>query len=119
LVENDAYLMQLSFYIHKNPLRAGMVKRLIDYRWSSYRAYAYNRRHVKWLNKDLILSQIHRADKYQQYRQKAQRYSDEHRRIWEDIRHGFIIGFNPLIGKSEGSNHPKENCRRAKVEKAD
>jgi hypothetical protein len=50
LVENDAYLMQLSFYIHKNPLRAGMVKRLIDYRWSSYRAYAYNRRHVNRLH---------------------------------------------------------------------
>jgi hypothetical protein len=43
--------MPLSFYIHKNPLRAGMVKRLIDYRWSSYRAYAYNRRHAKWLIK--------------------------------------------------------------------
>jgi REP element-mobilizing transposase RayT len=32
LVENDAYLMQLSYYIHNNPLRAGIVKRLIDYR---------------------------------------------------------------------------------------
>ncbi len=47
LVENDAYLMQLSYYIHNNPLRAGIVKRLIDYRWSSYSAYAYNRRHPK------------------------------------------------------------------------
>jgi hypothetical protein len=27
--------------------------------------------------------------------------------------------FNPLIGKPEGSNHPKENCQRTKVEKAD
>ena len=97
LVENDAYLMQLSFYIHKNPLRAGMVKRLIDYRWSSYRAYAYNRRHAKWLNKDLILSQIHGADRHQQYREKAQRYSDEHRRIWEDIHHGFIYGSKNFV----------------------
>ena len=97
LVENDAYPMQLSFYIHKNPLRAGMVKRLIDYRWSSYRAYAYNRRHAKWLNKDLILSQIHGPDKHQQYRQKAQRYSDEHQRIREDIRHGFIYGSEKFV----------------------
>jgi REP element-mobilizing transposase RayT len=97
LVENDAYLMQLCYYIHNNPLRAGMVKRLIDYRWSSYRAYAYDRRHAKWLNKDLILSQIHGTDKHQQYRQKAQRYSDEHRRIWEDIRHGFIYGSKKFV----------------------
>ena len=45
LIENDAYLMQLSYYINENPLRAGIVRRLIDYRWSSYPAYAYNRRH--------------------------------------------------------------------------
>ena len=35
LVENDAYLMQLSYYIHHNPLRSGIIKRLINYRWSS------------------------------------------------------------------------------------
>ena len=28
LVQNDAYLLQLSYYIHRNPLRAGMVRRL-------------------------------------------------------------------------------------------
>ena len=44
LVQNDAYLLQLSYYIHRNPLRAGMVERLADYRWSSYRAYAYEKR---------------------------------------------------------------------------
>jgi hypothetical protein len=27
------------------------------------------------------------------------------------------MGFNPLIGKPEGSNHPKENCQRTKVTK--
>jgi hypothetical protein len=36
LVQNDAYLMQLSCYIHRNPLRAGSVNRLANYRWSSY-----------------------------------------------------------------------------------
>jgi len=54
-----AYLMQLSNYIHNNALRAGIVKRLVDYRWSSYPAYAYNRRNPKWLDKGLIRSQIH------------------------------------------------------------
>jgi REP element-mobilizing transposase RayT len=35
VVENDAYLMQLSCYIHRNPIKAGIVNRLADYRWSS------------------------------------------------------------------------------------
>jgi REP element-mobilizing transposase RayT len=97
LVENDAYLMQLSYYIHNNPLRAGRVKRLIDYRWSSYPAYAYNRRHPSWLDKNLILSQIHGKNKHRQYREKSQKYSDENQRIWEDIRHGFIYGSQKFI----------------------
>jgi len=97
LVENDAYLMQLSYYIHNNPLRAGIVKRLIDYRWSSYPAYAYNRRHPKWLNKNLIRSQIHGENKQRQYREMSQKYSDENRRIWEDIRHGFIYGSKKFV----------------------
>ncbi len=99
LVENDAYLMQLSYYIHNNPLRAGIVKRLIDYRWSSYPAYAYHRRHPGWLNKDLILSQIHGENKHRQYREESQKYSDENRRIWEDIRHGFIYGSKKFVKK--------------------
>jgi putative transposase len=41
IVENDAYLLRLSCYIHRNPLRAGMVERLADYPWSSYPYYAY------------------------------------------------------------------------------
>jgi len=92
LVENDAYLMQLSYYIHNNPLNAGIVKRLISYRWSSYPAYAYNRSHPAWLDKSLILSQLNGENKHKQYRQKSQKYSAEHRRIGEDIRHGFIYG---------------------------
>jgi putative transposase len=97
LVQNDAYLMQLSYYIHNNPLRAGIVKRLIDYRWSSYSAYAYNRRHPKWLNQKLILSQIHGENKHQRYREKSQNYSNEHRRILEDLHHGFIYGSRKFV----------------------
>ena len=97
LVQNDAYLMQLSYYIHNNPLRAGMVKRLIDYRWSSYPAYAYNRRHPGWLDKDLIFSQFQGENKHRQYREKSHKYSDEPRRIWEDVRHGFVYGSQTFV----------------------
>ena len=39
LVEKDNYLLPLSRYIHLNPLRAGRVKKLDQYEWSSYRGY--------------------------------------------------------------------------------
>ena len=43
VIQNDAYLLQLSYYIHRNPQRACIVNRLAAYRWSSYKVYAYGR----------------------------------------------------------------------------
>lgn len=39
LVQRDAYLLELSRYIHLNPVRAGIAARAHDYTWSSARAY--------------------------------------------------------------------------------
>jgi putative transposase len=50
IVENDTYLPRLSCYIHRNPIRAGIVERLADYEWSSYGFYAYKNKKVPaWL----------------------------------------------------------------------
>ncbi len=39
LCDRDAYLLSLVKYLHYNPVRAGMVKRPEEYRWSSHQAY--------------------------------------------------------------------------------
>jgi REP element-mobilizing transposase RayT len=39
LVDADNYLLQLVRYIHRNPLKAGLVKRLDQYVGSSHRGY--------------------------------------------------------------------------------
>jgi putative transposase len=39
LVEEDSYAIELSAYIHLNPVRANIVKNPLDSRWSSYRHY--------------------------------------------------------------------------------
>ncbi len=97
IVQNDAYLMQLSCYIHRNPLRAGMIKRLADYTWSSYPAYAYDKVHPKWLNLDLILSQFSTKERHRLYREKVQRYSKEEKRLWEGFRHGLYLGTREFV----------------------
>jgi putative transposase len=38
-VEDDAYFLTALRYIHQNPLKAGMVKTINDYPWSSHNAY--------------------------------------------------------------------------------
>ncbi len=43
LVDADNYALVLSVYIHLNPLRAGIVRQLEDYSWSSYLDYLHLR----------------------------------------------------------------------------
>lgn len=98
LVANDAYLLQLSYYIHANPLRAGMVKRLADYRWSSYPAYAYGKKHPSWLKTERILAQLINApNRNQTYRENLRRYAQEAEQVWEDLRHGLILGTDRFV----------------------
>jgi REP element-mobilizing transposase RayT len=97
IVQNDAYLLRLSCYIHRNPLRAGIVERLADYSWSSYRYYAYKKEPPSWLTTDSIFSQVSGGDRHKAYRIKTQNYSDEQNKIWEDIKHGLIYGSQKFV----------------------
>jgi len=45
-------------YIHKNPVKAGMVKDMPDYEWSSYKGYLSYAKKWNWLHKDYIISMI-------------------------------------------------------------
>ena len=99
IVQNDAYMMQLSCYIHRNPLRAGIIKRLSDYKWSSYRAYAYGRATPDWLSTELILGQFPGSERHQSYHEKVQKYSKEEKRLWEDFRHGTFLGSKKFVEK--------------------
>ncbi|PLR80643.1 transposase [Bacillus canaveralius] len=39
LIETDDYFLEVSRYIHRNPLQAKMVGKLVDYQWSSYPSF--------------------------------------------------------------------------------
>ena len=56
LVEGDTYLLQLVKYIHRNALRAKIVKNVDEFKWSSHIGYLSNTRDWNWLYKGFILS---------------------------------------------------------------
>jgi len=56
LVEFDEYAMELTRYIHLNPVRAGMVALPEDYSWSSYRSYIGLSSAPDWLRFGNILA---------------------------------------------------------------
>ena len=57
LVDKDSYLLELSRYIHLNPVKAGLVKRPEDYEWSSYGIYLY-KKEDSLVDSEVILSQF-------------------------------------------------------------
>lgn len=58
LVDRDTYLLELLRYVVLNPVRAKMVARPEDYRWSSYRATAGLDEAPPWLAVDRVLAQF-------------------------------------------------------------
>ena len=72
LVDKDAYLVQLSRYVHLNPVRAKIVERPEQYRWGSYPGYIGKSRECTWVEYPWILSTFGNdpktaKKKYQQY----------------------------------------------------
>ncbi|MHB8058188.1 MAG: REP-associated tyrosine transposase [Desulfuromonadaceae bacterium] len=55
LVEADEYVTELSRYIHLNPVRAGIVEKPEQYKWSSYMSYTGRSRSPEWLKIGFIL----------------------------------------------------------------
>jgi len=108
LIESPEYLLRLSCYIHRNPLRAEMVKRLADYHWSSYPIYAYGKKPPDWLKTDLIFSFFggDRKNQIQRYRKKVQAYSREETYLWEDFRHGLFFGTLEFVDKMKRAYLP-------------
>ncbi|OFZ67514.1 MAG: addiction module toxin RelE [Betaproteobacteria bacterium RBG_16_56_24] len=56
LVDSDAYLLELARYVVLNPVRAGMVKKPADWKWSSFRASVGLEPSAPWLAGDGLLA---------------------------------------------------------------
>jgi REP element-mobilizing transposase RayT len=90
LIENDRYFTAMCLYIHGNPLRAGIVKRFADYRWSSHKAYADKKHEVSWLTTDWVLGMYGRSRK--KFLQAQELFFEQGPNLLEDLRHGLYLG---------------------------
>ncbi len=70
LVGSDSYLLQVVRYIHRNPVRAGLVDSLDAYNWSSHKGYVSVAKKWDWLFKEYILMRLskNRGDWLRYYR---------------------------------------------------
>jgi REP element-mobilizing transposase RayT len=61
LVDADSYLVELTRYIHLNPVRTGMVRTSEEYLWSGHRAYL-GLEIIPWLTTDWVLAQFGKSE---------------------------------------------------------
>ncbi len=57
IIDKDSYLLELTRYIHCNPVRAGLVANPAKYRWSSHQAYLGGES-IPWLTTGTVLAQF-------------------------------------------------------------
>jgi len=58
LVENESYALELTRYVHLNPVRARIVERPEEYDWSSYQDYLAARNAPQWLDCESVLGEL-------------------------------------------------------------
>jgi len=55
LIEEDGYFMECVRYIHRNPIKAGLVKESGEYSWTSHNCYINKKSQFNWLSVDEAL----------------------------------------------------------------
>ena len=100
LVDSKAYLGLLSCYIHLNPVRAGIVKDPLEYRYSSYKSYVTGEREHKWLSVEFNLLSF--ANDIKKARVLYKKYVIDSiglDLLKNKIVHGFILGRESFVAK--------------------
>jgi putative transposase len=101
VVTDEEHWQVLSFYIHLNPVRAGLVQNPGDYEWSSYRDYVRASSRFDWLCREEMLSQYGatRSSRRQRYRKACLELAGIEDRFWDNIRDAVVIGSKERIGE--------------------
>ena len=114
LVDEDAYLLQLTRYIHRNPLevKKKMVNELSEYRWSSYPAYINQSKGESWLFRDKTYQMLGHRHRYKGYQGYVERGIDE------DIKRFYSKGnILSVLGDKEFRLERKEENKRLDLDK--
>jgi len=69
VIRNELYLLKVLAYIHQNPVKAGMVKKVEDYKWSSDKFY--RRKSDGFIETKMIIEMIEEG-----YRKSNKKYED-------------------------------------------
>lgn len=105
LVEKDAYLVELSRYVHLNPVSARIVDKPEQYRWSSYPGYIGKVKEYEWVEYSWVLSKF--GNERSMARKGYRKYMDEALNVklenpLKNLHGQVILGGKEFIEKIKG-----------------
>ena len=105
LVEDEGHWLELSRYVHLNPVRAGMAERPEDWAWSSYAGYHRPARRLGCVDYERVLAEFGGDDpagrrRYRQYvAEGVGRALDS---PLSKALHGLVLGSDRFVAKVRG-----------------
>ena len=118
LVEEERYLAEVLRYVVLNPVRAKMVERPDQYRWSSYRPTAGLDQAPDWLDMDAALSPFGPATEgaAESYRAFVDEAIGSSESLWDKLINGIYLGSETwarsmrrlLASKPRSREHPRQ-----------
>lgn len=110
LVDEDNYLLELSRYIVLNPVKAGMVKSVERWPWSSYRSTSGLASAPPWLRSDFVLAHFSKQrktaiHKYEAFVQEGLKNPP----IWLELKNQVYLGDEAFIDRVQKKMAGKHN----------
>ena len=121
VVARDSYLLEVSRYLHLNPVRAKIVEKPEDYHYSSYRSYISGKKE-DLVTRDLILGMVSRNPKHgpRSYRDFVEKVIGERPESpFKEVYGGMVLGgqhfVKEVLGRLKGEILQREevSSRRA------
>lgn len=113
IVDKEGYLLQLSRYIHLNPVRSGITDSPMRYKWSSYHEFFGSRGRGGLIEANDTLSYFskNRSAAIKKYREFVEAGTIDDRSWLDEVKAGAILGreefiesIKRLLGEKEGND---------------
>ncbi len=102
IVETEGHYLELSRYIHLNPVRSPLATKPEDWPWSSYRGYHRASQTLEWVTYAAVLREFGRDQVKARtaYRKFVRAGMDNPPMApWSDAVHGLIVGSEAFVDK--------------------
>lgn len=112
LVDQDTYFLEVCRYVDLNPVRAGMVKRPADWKWSSYRAHVGLAATPNWLGSEVLHRRLAPRATQRERPERYARFVAEGRgvRLWDEALSGQIyLGDERFVRRMQARAGPLDD----------